>query len=93
VKENQIQVFEQTGIFVMACHHGFVECIAEMKQSGELAKYGLAAVNQFLDICGQNQAVRHDIGCVSKEMIAASSLGTKAQKKQMKVVVNAFHKF
>ncbi|KAI6095765.1 hypothetical protein F5141DRAFT_1068074 [Pisolithus sp. B1] len=85
VKENQIQVFEQT------------ECIAEMKQSGELyvprTKYGLAAVNQFLNICGKNQAVGHDIGCASKKMITASSLGTKAQKKQLKVVVNACHGF
>ncbi|KAI6108386.1 hypothetical protein EV401DRAFT_1871213 [Pisolithus croceorrhizus] len=31
VKENQIQVFAQTGIFVMACCHSFVECIMEMK--------------------------------------------------------------
>jgi hypothetical protein len=35
-EEGQIQVFEQTGIFVMACRHGFVECIVEMKRSGEL---------------------------------------------------------
>ncbi|KAI6012054.1 hypothetical protein EDC04DRAFT_2870958 [Pisolithus marmoratus] len=27
-------------------------------------KYGLAAVNQLLDVCGQDQAVGHDIGCV-----------------------------
>ncbi|KAI6032180.1 hypothetical protein BKA83DRAFT_4045763, partial [Pisolithus microcarpus] len=93
VEENQIQVFEQTGIFVMACHHGFVECVAEMKRSGELAKYGLPAVNRLLNICGQDQAVGHDIGCASKKTIAASSLGTKAREKQLKVVVNAFHGF
>ncbi|KAI6004580.1 hypothetical protein EDC04DRAFT_2871794 [Pisolithus marmoratus] len=93
VQENQIQVFEQTGIFVMACCHGFVECIAEMKRSGELAKYGLVAVNQLLDICGPGQAVGHDIGCASKKTISASSLGAKAQEKQLKVVVNAFHGF
>lgn len=34
--EGKIKVFEQTGIFLLACRHGFVECIAEMKQSGEL---------------------------------------------------------
>ncbi|KIK11831.1 hypothetical protein PISMIDRAFT_19202 [Pisolithus microcarpus 441] len=84
VEENQIQVFEQTGIFVMACRHGFVECVAEMKRSGELAKYGLAAVNRLLNICGQDQAVGHDIGCASKKTIAASSLGTKAREKQLK---------
>jgi hypothetical protein len=36
VEEEKIHVFEQTGIFVLACRHGFVECIAEMKRSGEL---------------------------------------------------------
>ncbi|KAI6015817.1 hypothetical protein PISMIDRAFT_18434 [Pisolithus microcarpus 441] len=93
VEENQIQVFEQMGIFVMACRHGFVECITEMKRSGELAKYGLAAVNWLLEVCGQDQAVGHDVGCVSKKTIASSSLGKEAQEKQLKVVVNAFHGF
>ncbi|KAI5989491.1 hypothetical protein EDD15DRAFT_2370522 [Pisolithus albus] len=93
VEENQIQVFEQTGIFLMACRHGFVECIAEMKRSGELAKYGLAAVNRLLNVCGQDQAVGHDVGCASKKTIASSSLGKEAQEKRLKVVVNAFHGF
>lgn len=35
-EEDKVQVFEQTGIFVLACRHGFVECIAEMRHSGEL---------------------------------------------------------
>ncbi|KAI6094445.1 hypothetical protein EDD16DRAFT_1721723 [Pisolithus croceorrhizus] len=93
IEENQIQVFEQTGIFVMACRHGFVECIAEMKRSGELAKYGLAAVSRLLDVCGEDQAVGHDVGCASKKTIASSSLGNEVQEKRLKVVVNAFHGF
>ncbi|KIK16345.1 hypothetical protein PISMIDRAFT_113579, partial [Pisolithus microcarpus 441] len=36
VQEDQVQVFQQTGIFVLACRHGFIECIAEMRRSGEL---------------------------------------------------------
>ncbi|KAG9308241.1 hypothetical protein JVU11DRAFT_12128 [Chiua virens] len=32
-KEDKICVFEQTGIFVLVCQHGFVECIAEIKHS------------------------------------------------------------
>ncbi|KIK19096.1 hypothetical protein PISMIDRAFT_40211, partial [Pisolithus microcarpus 441] len=91
VEENQIQVFEQTGIFVMACCHSFVECITEMRQSGELMKYGLVAVNHLLDVCGQDQAVGHDVGCVPKKTITSSSLGKEAQEKQLKVVVNTFH--
>ncbi|KIK29885.1 hypothetical protein PISMIDRAFT_6620 [Pisolithus microcarpus 441] len=58
-----------------------------------VAKYGLVAVNQLLNICGQDQAVGHDVGCASKKTIASSSLGKEAQEKRLKVVVNAFHGF
>ncbi|KIK17208.1 hypothetical protein PISMIDRAFT_64895, partial [Pisolithus microcarpus 441] len=56
-------------------------------------KYGLAAVNRLLNICGQDQAVGHDVGCASKKTIVSSSLGKEAQEKRLKVVVNAFHGF
>ncbi|KAH7902808.1 hypothetical protein BJ138DRAFT_967043, partial [Hygrophoropsis aurantiaca] len=92
-EENKIQVFEQTGIFVLACRHGFVESITEMKRSGELAKYGLASVNRLLDVCGKDQALGHDIGCASKVTIAASSVGAKAKNLGLQVAVNAFHGF
>ncbi|KAI6017235.1 hypothetical protein PISMIDRAFT_32709, partial [Pisolithus microcarpus 441] len=93
IKENQIQVFKQMGIFVMACRHSFIECIMEMKRNRELAKYGLAAVNRLLGVCGQDQAVGHDVGCASKKTITSSSLGKEAQEKWLKVVVNTFHGF
>lgn len=35
-EENKITVFDQTGIFLVACRHGIIECITEMKCSGEL---------------------------------------------------------
>ncbi|KAG2123744.1 hypothetical protein DEU56DRAFT_873408 [Suillus clintonianus] len=91
VEEAKISVFEQTGIFIMACRHGLVECIVEMKQSGELAKYGLAAVDRLLDSCGSLQGLGHDIGCASRKTIAASSIGAKAEELNLIVAVNAFH--
>ncbi|KIK27337.1 hypothetical protein PISMIDRAFT_93059 [Pisolithus microcarpus 441] len=57
------------------------------------AKYGLLAVNRLLNVCGQDQAVGHDVGCASKKTIASSSLRKEAQEKWLKVVVNAFHRF
>ncbi|KAG2096945.1 hypothetical protein BD769DRAFT_1631409 [Suillus cothurnatus] len=90
-KEDKISVFEQTGIFLMACHHGFVECIIEMKCSGELAKYGLAAINWMLDICGKDQALGYDIGCSSRKTVAASSIAAKAHANNLVIAVNAFH--
>ncbi|KAG1844074.1 hypothetical protein DFJ58DRAFT_853373 [Suillus subalutaceus] len=91
VEEDKISVFKQTGIFILACQHGFVECIAEMKRSGELVKYGLAIVNWLLEVCGQDQGLGHDIGCSLHKTIAASSIGNLATKLNLIVAVNAFH--
>ncbi|KAG1724290.1 uncharacterized protein EDB91DRAFT_1255303 [Suillus paluster] len=91
MEEDKISVFEQTGIFILACRHGFVECITEMKRSGELTKYGLAAVSRLLEVCGQDQGLGHDIGCSSRKTIAASSIGNLATRLNLVVAVNAFH--
>jgi len=55
------------------------------------AKYGLATVNEILDVFGLNQAVGYDIGCVHKVTIAASSISKKAEDLQLQVAVDAFH--
>lgn len=57
------------------------------------AKYSLAAVSQILDLCGNDQAIGHDIGCSSSVTIANSALGKRAQEAGLRVVVNAFHGF
>ncbi|KAG6370353.1 hypothetical protein JVT61DRAFT_12162 [Boletus reticuloceps] len=92
-EEDTVKVFKQTGIFVLACRHGFMECIAEMKQSGELVKYGLAAVKQIIDFCGNDNAIGHDIGCTSRVTVANSDLGERAREAGCRVVINAFHGF
>ncbi|KAF8836265.1 hypothetical protein BDN67DRAFT_911516 [Paxillus ammoniavirescens] len=93
VEEDKVQVFEQTGICLLVCCHGFVECIVEMKHSGELVKYGLTEINQILNICGNDQAIGHDIGCSSRKTVAASSLGMKTKEEKLRVVVNTSHGF
>ncbi|KAG1885509.1 hypothetical protein F4604DRAFT_1918207 [Suillus subluteus] len=92
-EENKITVFDQTGIFLLACRHGIIEVVSEMKRSGELAKYGLAIVDRLLDVCGADQAIGHDIACSSRKTIASSSIGAKAAELKLQVVVNAFHGF
>ncbi|KAG1859690.1 hypothetical protein F4604DRAFT_1684643 [Suillus subluteus] len=91
VEEDKISVFEQTGIFILACQHGFVECIMEMKCSGDLVKYGLAVINQLLEVYGQDQGLGHDIGCPSRKTIAASSIGNLTTDLNLIVAVNTFH--
>ncbi|KAG1727101.1 hypothetical protein EDD22DRAFT_737794, partial [Suillus occidentalis] len=93
VDDNKITVFDQMGIFLVACRHGIIECVTEMKHSGELAKYGLAAVNRLLGVCGADQAIGHNIACSSRKTIATSSIGAKAAELNLQVVVNAFHGF
>jgi hypothetical protein len=48
VEENKVMVFDQMGIFLVACHHGFIECVTEMARSGELyVKYFVAIFSSF----------------------------------------------
>ncbi|QRV98248.1 hypothetical protein RhiJN_26267 [Ceratobasidium sp. AG-Ba] len=43
-----IVVFDETGIFVVSCRHGTVILVEDMRRSGELSKYGLAAVDRLV---------------------------------------------
>ncbi|KAG2056155.1 hypothetical protein BDR06DRAFT_981583 [Suillus hirtellus] len=91
-------VFDQMGIFLVACHHGFIECVTEMAHSGELyvnifAKYGLAAINKILDVCGNDQAIGHNITCSSRKTVATSLIGCQAKELHLQLVVNVFHGF
>ncbi|KAF7342696.1 hypothetical protein MSAN_02027500 [Mycena sanguinolenta] len=56
-------IFDETGIFLGLCRHGFVLVVADMVRSGELAKYPLALVNTFLDAFGLDIGGGYDIGC------------------------------
>ncbi|KAG2343823.1 hypothetical protein BDR05DRAFT_999730 [Suillus weaverae] len=93
VDNDKITVFDQTGIFLLACHHGLIESVTEIKCSSELAKYGLATVNRLLNVCDMDQAIGHDIACSSHKTIATSSIKVKAAGLNLQVVVNTFHSF
>ncbi|KAG2070570.1 hypothetical protein BDR04DRAFT_983833, partial [Suillus decipiens] len=54
-------------------------------------KYGLAAINRMLDICGKDQALGYDIGCSSCKTVATSSIAAKAHANNLVIAVNAFH--
>ncbi|KAI6141183.1 hypothetical protein BKA82DRAFT_4362281 [Pisolithus tinctorius] len=42
-------VFDETGVFIAVCRHGFCLLIADMVQSGEQSKYALAVTSKLLD--------------------------------------------
>ncbi|KIJ30001.1 hypothetical protein M422DRAFT_88109, partial [Sphaerobolus stellatus SS14] len=57
------QMFTETGIFLAACHHGFILYLCDMIRSGELAKYPLAITNKLIDVYGDGLCIGYDIGC------------------------------
>ncbi|KAG1854495.1 hypothetical protein F4604DRAFT_1883326 [Suillus subluteus] len=74
-------VFDESGIFIAACHHRFVLIACDMIQSGELAKYPLAIIDKLLTVYSKNSACAYDIGCAF----------TKTLELGFHLMVGAFH--
>ncbi|VDB91469.1 unnamed protein product [Peniophora sp. CBMAI 1063] len=86
------EALEQSGIYILVCRHGVVKLVIEMVQSGELAKYALAAIRFVLDNYGSDIVVGYDIGCVLEGTLRRSSFGPEAlDEKRIRIVVDAFH--
>ncbi|KAJ7573296.1 hypothetical protein C8J56DRAFT_1008355 [Mycena floridula] len=45
------RIYDETGVFLSLCRHGFTLLIADMVNSGELRKYTIATLNCFLEYC------------------------------------------
>ncbi|KAJ6503627.1 hypothetical protein C8R45DRAFT_1051105 [Mycena sanguinolenta] len=84
-------IFDETGIFLALCRHGFVLVVADMVRSGELAKYPLALVNSLLDAFGLKIGDGYDIGCYFEATIDKSDLGDKARANHFRSLVGSFH--
>ncbi|KIK12900.1 hypothetical protein PISMIDRAFT_18389 [Pisolithus microcarpus 441] len=59
-------IFDEAGIFIAICRHGFSLLITDIVRSGERAKYPLAIVSKLLDIFGNNLAGGYDIGSIAR---------------------------
>ncbi|KAF8339461.1 hypothetical protein F5887DRAFT_889178 [Amanita rubescens] len=84
-------VFDETGIFLSLCRHGFALLVTDMVQSGELSKYPLATVNALLTAFGPNLGIGYDIGCQFKKTVAKSQLRELASNLNYKSLVGSFH--
>ncbi|KAJ6456535.1 hypothetical protein C8R45DRAFT_943719 [Mycena sanguinolenta] len=84
-------IFDETGIFLALCRHGFVLVVADMIRSGELAKYPLAIVDTLLDSFGLKIGDGYDIGCHFETTIKNSDLGDKARNNHFRSLVGSFH--
>ncbi|KAG0701438.1 hypothetical protein DFH29DRAFT_982689 [Suillus ampliporus] len=84
-------IYDETGIFLAVCCHGFSLLLADMVQSGELAKYPLAVVSKLMDAFGEGLGGGYDIGCQFKTTLDNSSLGPRARSLHYTSLVGAFH--
>ncbi|KAJ7462181.1 hypothetical protein B0H11DRAFT_1735562 [Mycena galericulata] len=84
-------IFDETGIFLALCRHGFVLVITDMIRSGELAKYPLAVVQELLDVFGIKLGAGYDVGCHFEATVQNSELGEQAKKNKLKYLVGSFH--
>ncbi|KAI5996959.1 hypothetical protein EDD15DRAFT_2163188 [Pisolithus albus] len=84
-------VFDESGVFVAVCRHGFCLLVADMVQSGEQSKYALAVTLKLLDAFGSDLGGGYDIGCRFKTTLASSVLGERARSLNYTSLVNAFH--
>ncbi|KIK11303.1 hypothetical protein PISMIDRAFT_19641, partial [Pisolithus microcarpus 441] len=95
MKDNATQkmwnVFDESGVFVAVCRHGFCLLIADMVQSGEQSKYALVVTSKLLDAFGSDLGGGYDIGCRFKTTLATSELGERSRSLNYTSLVNAFH--
>ncbi|KAG6819853.1 hypothetical protein H0H93_007997 [Arthromyces matolae] len=84
-------IFDETGVFLALCRHGFSLVIADMVASGELSKYPLAVIAALLEAFGEDLAGGYDIGCKFKTTLAKSALGPLAAQLKFKSLVGSFH--
>ncbi|KAJ7312752.1 hypothetical protein DFH08DRAFT_917998 [Mycena albidolilacea] len=84
-------IFDETGIFLCLCRHGFVLIIVDMIKSGELAKYPLAVVDSLIEHLGDNIGNGYDVGCDFQTTIKNSPLAARARQCNFRCLVGAFH--
>ncbi|EUC65967.1 hypothetical protein RSOL_504150 [Rhizoctonia solani AG-3 Rhs1AP] len=90
--DKKIVVFDETGVFAVSCRHGFVLLLEDMRQSGELAKYPLAAVNKLCEVFGDDLLIGYDIGCTFGGTAERSlKIGPVVRKHNTQFIVGSFH--
>ncbi|KAG8689494.1 hypothetical protein FRC11_002288 [Ceratobasidium sp. 423] len=85
-------MFEETGVFVCSCRHGFVLFVCDMVRSGEQVKYGLGIIDKLIETYGENIMMGYDIGCTFKGTAERSRLlGPHIKESQFDMCVGSFH--
>ncbi|KAJ7840735.1 hypothetical protein B0H14DRAFT_2587320 [Mycena olivaceomarginata] len=92
-REFDVGIFDETGIFLALCCHGFVLVLADMIRSGELmeGKVPLAIVKELLDVFEMDLGAGYDVGCHFGATVENSDLGDLVREKNLKCLVGSFH--
>ncbi|KAJ7193902.1 hypothetical protein GGX14DRAFT_587219 [Mycena pura] len=86
-------IYDETGIFVALCRHGFILKIVDMIKSGELMKYGYAVLTDLVQVLEDiATTMGYDIGCEFDKLVKKHPrLGLLAQKAKFQSTIGAFH--
>ncbi|KAG1897855.1 uncharacterized protein F5891DRAFT_1191479 [Suillus fuscotomentosus] len=93
-KKRMWSIFDETGIFVSTCRHGFILWYADMANSYvNSAKYPLTIIAKVLELLSERSLGAYDIGCGFSSTVMASSLGPLFKNMDCCLCVDAFHGF
>ncbi|KAJ7022500.1 hypothetical protein C8F04DRAFT_1194493 [Mycena alexandri] len=84
-------IYDETGVFICLCRHGFVLMVEDMVRSGELSKYPLAMSAELMESFGRNIGAGYDISCGFSTTLWKSLLGPRALLQNFSCLVGAFH--
>ncbi|KAK7020025.1 hypothetical protein R3P38DRAFT_2536387, partial [Favolaschia claudopus] len=86
-------IFDETGLFLALCRHGFTMKGSDMVQSGEQAKYPLSMAHEILTAfpCKKRHGGGYDCGCGLEVTIENSPLAPLAKENGLRMLVGAFH--
>ncbi|KAJ7596489.1 hypothetical protein C8J56DRAFT_772419, partial [Mycena floridula] len=85
------RIYDETGLFLSVCRHGFVLLMADMVNSGELMKYAIAILSRFFGVLPKQLGGGYDIGCSFDVTLRRSRLGPKALEELYASLVGLFH--
>ncbi|KAJ7573041.1 hypothetical protein C8J56DRAFT_1017690 [Mycena floridula] len=85
------RIYDETGLFLSVCRHGFVLLMADMVNSGELMKYAIAILSRFFGVLPKRLGGGYDIGCSFDVTLRRSRLGPKALEELYASLVGLFH--
>ncbi|KAK7012610.1 hypothetical protein R3P38DRAFT_2549439, partial [Favolaschia claudopus] len=86
-------IFDETGLFLALCRHGFTMKGSDMVRSGEQAKYPLSMAHEILTAfpCKKRHGGGYDCGCGLEVTIENSPLAPLAKENGLRMLVGAFH--